>query len=146
VNERRPSSSNATPPGGEHDRRQRERLTINKQFDSFDQFVKEYVTNLSGEGAFVRTDAPLPVGTEVRLRFSVVLDGVENVEGVGVVVRVQTDPPGMGVVFRKLEAYSARLVERLLSGAGIGAPGSTPAGTSGDPMRTHESKDGAEGE
>jgi len=111
------------PEPGRPDRRHGERVTINKQFDSFDQFMNEYVTNVSGEGAFVRTDTPLPVGTEVRLKFSVVLDGVEHVEGVGVVVRIATDPPGMGVVFKKLEAYSARLVERLLLGASTDLPG-----------------------
>ena len=96
------------------ERRHGGRLTINKQFDSFDQFVTEYVTNLSGSGAFVRTDSPLPVGTEVNLKFSVLLDGIETVEGVGVVVRVENDPPGMGVVFRELGVYSQKLIERLL--------------------------------
>ena len=96
------------------DRRHGGRVTINKQFDSFDQFVSEYVTNLSGSGAFVRTDTPLPVGTEVNLKFSVVLDGIETVEGLGVVVRVENDPPGMGVVFRELGTYSQALIERLL--------------------------------
>src|SRR5688572_13969800 len=83
------------------ERRHGGRVTINKQFDSFDQFVREYVANLSGTGAFVRSDTPLPVGTEIALKFSVVLDGVETVEGVGVVVRVESDPPGMGVVFKE---------------------------------------------
>lgn len=106
----------STPPGSEEpaDRRHGGRITINKQFDSFEQFVSEYVTNVSGNGAFVRTDSPLPVGTEVNLKFSVLLDGVETVEGLGVVVRVENDPPGMGVVFRELGLYSQRLIERLL--------------------------------
>jgi hypothetical protein len=105
----------AGTPGATTERRHAERVTINKQFDSFDLFVEEYVTNLSGAGAFVRTDAPLAVGTEVNLKFSVLIDGVETVEGVGVVVRVATDPPGMGVVFKKLGACSGRLIERLLT-------------------------------
>jgi hypothetical protein len=96
------------------DRRQAPRLTINKQFASFDDFVAEYVTNVSGSGAFVRTDSPLPIGTEVDLKFSVVLDGVETVEGVGVVVRVETNPAGMGVAFKELRGYSKRLMEKLL--------------------------------
>jgi hypothetical protein len=29
---------------------------------------------------------------------------------------VETDPPGMGVVFRELGNYSSRLIERLLTG------------------------------
>ncbi len=96
------------------ERRHGGRVTINKQFDSFDQFVQEYVTNLSGTGAFVRTDTPLPVGTEVALKFSVVLDGIETIECLGVVVRVADDPPGMGVVFKELGAYSRKLIERML--------------------------------
>ena len=106
------------PPKAENDaaaeRRQGPRLTINKQFPSFDDFVREYVTNVSGSGAFVRTDSPLPIGTEVNLKFSVVLDDVETIEGVGVVVRVETQPAGMGVAFKELRGYSKRLMENLL--------------------------------
>ena len=97
-----------------NDRRQATRLTINKQFASFDDFVEEYVTNVSGSGAFIRTDSPLPISTEVDLKFSVVLDGVETIEGVGVVVRVETNPAGMGVAFKELGGYSKRLMEKLL--------------------------------
>ena len=43
-------------------RRQDARLTINKEFDSFDQFVREYVTNISRTGVFIKTATPLPVG------------------------------------------------------------------------------------
>lgn len=96
------------------ERRQTTRVTINKQFDSFDQFVTEYVTNVSGDGVFIRSDTPLPIGTEITLKFSVVLDEIESVEGTGIVVRVERDPPGMGVVFKELDGYSKELVERLL--------------------------------
>jgi hypothetical protein len=100
------------------ERRVAPRLTINKQFDSFDDFVREYVTNLSGSGAFVRTDAPLPIGTELNLKFSIVVDGVETIEGLGVVVRVEQNPPGMGVAFKELHGYSKRLMEKLLLSQG----------------------------
>jgi uncharacterized protein (TIGR02266 family) len=95
-------------------RRKEPRLTINKEFDSFDQFVEEYVTNISKSGVFIRTNEPLAVGSRVDLRFTVVMDGIETIEGEGEVVRVATDPPGMGVVFRTLSHYSERLVEQLL--------------------------------
>lgn len=94
-----------------------ERITINKEFESFDAFVHEYVTNLSRTGAFVRSKNPPPVGTEVNLRFTVIMDDIETIEGVGEVVRVQDDPPGMGVVFRKLSQYSQHLIEKLLTAA-----------------------------
>jgi hypothetical protein len=95
--------------------RKEERLTINKEFDSFDQFIQEYVTNISRTGAFIKTSTPLPVGSEVTLRFTVVMDDVEVIEGVGEVVRLETDPPGMGVVFKKLSKYSEKLIQKLLS-------------------------------
>jgi hypothetical protein len=95
-------------------RRREPRLTINKEFDSFDQFIQEYVTNISKSGVFIRTNEPLEVGSLVDLRFTVVMDGIETIEGEGEVVRVASDPPGMGVVFRSLNHYSERLVERLL--------------------------------
>jgi len=95
--------------------RKEERLTINKEFDSFDQFFQEYVTNVSRTGAFIKTATPLPIGSEVTLRFTVVMDDVEVIEGVGEVVRLETD--GMGVVFKKLSKYSEKLIQKLLSKA-----------------------------
>ena len=95
-------------------RRRDERMTINKEFESFDAFVHEYVTNISRSGAFVRSQTPLPVGTEVNLKFTVIMDDVEHIEGLGKVVRVDHDPPGMGVVFTSLSEYSLKLISRLL--------------------------------
>jgi Tfp pilus assembly protein PilZ len=91
------------------------RVTINKEFESFDDFIREYVTNISKTGAFVKRADPLPVGTEVNLKFTVIMDDIETIEGVGKVVRVQDDPPGMGVVFTKVSQYSQHLLERLLT-------------------------------
>ena len=95
--------------------REEQRVTINKEFDSFDQFIQEYVTNISRSGVFIKTKQPLPIGTTVNLRFTVIMDDIESVEGEGEVVRVETDPPGMGVVFRKLSGYSQGLIEKLLT-------------------------------
>jgi len=96
------------------DKREGERLTINKEFESFDAFIQEYVTNISRTGVFIKASQVLPVGTRVNLRFTVITDGIETIEGVGEVVRVEKDPPGMGVVFRELAAYSKDLIEKLL--------------------------------
>ena len=89
------------------------RVTINKEFNSFDAFIQEYVTNISRSGVFVKSSTPLSVGTQVNLRFTVIMDGIETIEGVGEVVRTESD--GMGVVFRELSAYSQTLLERLLT-------------------------------
>ncbi len=95
-------------------RRVEERVTINQEFESFDAFIQEYVTNISRSGAFIKTSAPLPIGTKVNLKFTVIADDVETIGGIGEVVRVQNDPPGMGVVFTELENHSAKLIESLL--------------------------------
>ncbi len=123
--------ADATIDDGDAGRRD-ERLTINKEFESYDAFIAEYVTNISRTGVFVRSKAPLPIGTKVNLMFSVIMDDIETVEGVGEVVRVHDDPPGMGVVFTELSKYSQGLIEKLLT-ARRGADGAiaTGGGTSG---------------
>ena len=95
--------------------RQEKRVTINKEFESFDAFINEYVTNISRSGVFIRSKTPLPVGTSVNLVFTVIMDDIEAIEGTGEVVRIETDPSGMGVVFTRLTDYSQDLVERLLT-------------------------------
>ncbi len=97
--------------------RKHDRVTINKEFDSFEQFIQDYVTNISRTGVFIKTKEPLPIGSEVDLRFTVIMDDIETIEGVGEVVRVEADPPGMGVVFKKLNSYSKELIEKLLTGS-----------------------------
>ena len=96
-------------------RRAEERVTVNREFENFDAFIQEYITNISRSGVFIRSKNPLPVGTEVNLNFTVVMDDIETVEGIGEVVRVETKPQGMGVVFIELTAYSKVIIERLLT-------------------------------
>jgi hypothetical protein len=96
-------------------RRTSKRVTINKEFESFDAFIQEYVTNISHSGAFIRSKNPLPVGTTVNLKFTVLMDGIETIEGTGEVVRVEADPPGMGVIFNEITSYSKDLITQLLS-------------------------------
>ena len=82
--------------------------------------MTEYVTNISSSGVFVRSKQPLPVGTLVNLSFTLLLDEIEVLTGVGEVVRLSPDPgnPGMGVVFRQMTAESRDVVERLAKALG----------------------------
>jgi hypothetical protein len=105
-------------PHGGADARREDRVTINKEFESYDAFVSEYVTNISRSGVFVRSKNPLEVGTKVDLRFTVIMDDVEIIDGVGEVVRVHDDPPGMGLVFIELPEASQKIIDRLLSAEG----------------------------
>jgi uncharacterized protein (TIGR02266 family) len=112
-----PDNKLESSPNGPDSRRD-ERVTINKEFESYDAFINEYVTNISRSGVFVRSKTPLAIGTKVNLRFTVIMDDIETIEGVGEVVRVHDDPPGMGVVFTELSAYSKTLIEKLLTSHG----------------------------
>jgi uncharacterized protein (TIGR02266 family) len=93
-----------------------DRVTINREFQSVDSFINEYVMNVSRSGAFIRSKDPLPVGTTVNLKFTIIMDELEVIEGVGEVVRVAKSPvTGMGVVFTKLTAGSQKVLAKLMT-------------------------------
>lgn len=94
------------------------RVDINLEFDSLDHLLTEYLTNISRSGAFIRTRDPWPVGSRLRLRFTVMADDPEILEGVAEVVRVSDSPRGMGVVFLELSEESKRIIDRVLERRG----------------------------
>jgi len=99
----------------EEELRHHNRAQINQEFESIEEFIAEYVTNISHGGVFIRSRNPLPVGTKVNLKFSVILDDFETVEGEGEVVRVNDEAgrKGMGVAFTRLTAESKELIDRI---------------------------------
>jgi uncharacterized protein (TIGR02266 family) len=118
-----------------------DRITINHEFSSVDAFIAEYVTNISRSGVFIKTKQPLPVGTKVNLKFTVIMDELETMEGVGEVVRLQNaqagEEPGMGVVFVTLTSHSQDLIAKLITRRRMGRAASIPPVTpSGKPVRT----------
>jgi hypothetical protein len=109
-----------------------DRITINHEFASVDEFIAEYVSNISRSGVFIRTKGPpLAVGTKVNLKFTVIMDELETIEGIGEVVRVQEQPRGMGVVFVTLTSHSQTLIGKLITarrkGRDRGVPPPPPA-------------------
>lgn len=100
------------------EKRDERRLPVNREFLSIEEFITEYVSDISRTGIFIRSDDPLPVGTKVDLRFTVIAGDFETIEGIGEVVRYIPPggdaPAGMGVVFTELTDVSRALVDRLL--------------------------------
>ncbi len=100
-------------------RRREPRVIVNREFRSVEEFISEYVSNVSRTGAFIRTDDPLPLGTRVQLRFTLLIDEIETIEGEGEVVRIVPgtgkSKSGMGVVFTSLSGYSKQLLDRLMT-------------------------------
>src|SRR3954451_7474462 len=99
------------------------RVEVNVEFDSIEQFINEYVSNISRSGAFIRTRDPWPVGTRLRLRFTIMAEDPEIREGVGEVVRVSDRPRGMSVAFVELTEHSHQLIAKLFTRATVRRPG-----------------------
>jgi hypothetical protein len=90
------------------------RVLINEEFAPVEAFINEYVADISLTGVFIKSKDPLPVGTRVNLKFSLILDELHVVEAAGEVVRKSERPLGMGVAFRGLSPESAKLVGRAV--------------------------------
>ncbi len=89
------------------------RVDINREFESLAQFT-EYVSNVSTSGAFIRTRSPWPVGTQLRLKFTVTSPDLETLEGTGEVTRVSERPRGMGVKFLSLTPRSTHVIHNII--------------------------------
>lgn len=112
---------------GLRNKRRGQRIAINHAFRNVDAFLREYALNISAGGVFIRTTELWPVGTEVNLNFSVILDDIETIEGEGRVVRVvaagQSDGegelevlgPGLGVVFTSLTPASKAVLAKIFT-------------------------------
>jgi hypothetical protein len=90
------------------------RVRINEEFAPVEAFINEYVSDISDTGVFVRSKDPLPVGTRVNLKFSLILDELHVVEAAGEVMRTSAAPRGMGVAFRALGPGAAQLIGRAI--------------------------------
>jgi len=94
-------------------------LLVQYRFNSLEDFLAEYATNLSPGGIFIATDEPSPVGTMLYLQFSL-KDGSRLIEGMGRVAHVQEataqQPRGMGIEFVQFDERSMELIARICGG------------------------------
>ncbi len=90
------------------------RVLVNEEFASIDVEMTEYVSNISRGGIFLRCNAKLPVGTEVDLRFTVLIDNMETIEGRGQVVHHgHGELEGLGIRFLELTQPSRAIIEDM---------------------------------
>lgn len=92
-------------------------LLVQYRFNSLEDFLAEYATNLSPGGMFIQTDQPSAVGTTLHLQFSL-KDGSRLIDGLVRVARVVTvgtreQPAGMGVEFVDLDPELRALIQRM---------------------------------
>jgi type IV pilus assembly protein PilZ len=117
-----PAEASSEPPSSGLERRRNDRFDVTWQVDceTEDTFLYAYITNISEMGIFVKTDKPLPVGTELVLRFApptaqdtFVLNGI--VQWINPVRPLGENlNPGMGIRFQSLDLPNReRIVEAV---------------------------------
>lgn len=107
------------PPGGNRRKHPRTALSLLVQyrFDTFEEFLSEYASNISLGGMFIRTEEPREVGQLVYIQFWL-KDGSKLIEGLGKVVRVNSPNDsdrvvGMGIEFVNFDPESMELIEEI---------------------------------
>ena len=95
-------------------------LLIQYRFDTLEDFLSEYSTDISMGGMFIRTNTPKDEGTLVYLQFYL-RDGAKLIEGLGRVVRVNSTQPagddaaaGMGIEFINFDEESMELIRQIV--------------------------------
>jgi type IV pilus assembly protein PilZ len=95
-------------------------LLIQYRFDTLEDFLSEYSTDISIGGMFIRTNTPKDEGTLVYLQFYL-RDGAKLIEGLGRVVRVNPAKPasdeaaaGMGIEFVNFDEESMELIRQIV--------------------------------
>lgn len=93
----------------ERRRHKRYPTSISVDCRSGDNFLFAYIRNISEFGIFIQTESPLPVGTELQMRFGTGEQRTLSLEGEVVWVNPmrpvgQNINPGMGVRFHPLTA------------------------------------------
>jgi len=94
-------------------------LALEVEYRSAGAFLVAYSANLSKGGMFVETEEPLPVGTEISMRFAVPGEE-ESIDVIGVVAWVQAWrtarlPRGMGLRFEQLDERYGEAIDRIVS-------------------------------
>lgn len=94
-------------------------LGLEVEFRTAGAFLVAYSVNLSKGGMFVETENPLPMSSEVTLRFSIPNAGTLEVRGVVAWVqawKTADKPQGMGIRFEQLDARHGEMIDRIVAG------------------------------
>lgn len=93
-------------------------LLIQYRFDTFEDFVSEYASDLSEGGMFIKSDEDdaHEEGQLVYLQFTL-KDGTRLIEGLGKIVRIndqRSGHPGLGIEFLNFDEDSKALIEAIV--------------------------------
>jgi len=122
VDDNHPDNGPAADASTGADKRRADRarlsLLVQFRFDSLEDFVAEYASDLSTHGVFIRTTEPRDQGALVYLQFTL-KDGSRIIEGLGRVARsiapgAPGGTPGMGIEFLNFDEESMAVLERIV--------------------------------
>jgi len=98
--------------------------SLQVSFENFKGIFFEYTHDVSRSGVFIEMDQPLPVGTRLRLSFSLPPPYGHPITAFGRVVRTaeptEDRPGGMGVNFICLDEQSAKIIDELAASSDYG--------------------------
>ena len=93
-------------------------VLVSAAFADFDEFLMSYTNDVPGGGLFVETTNSPPLGSRVRLYFTLKESKLPILEGEGEVVSVQREDQesvgGMVIKFFNLNDKSKQLLNRLI--------------------------------
>lgn len=110
---------NAQPGGEENRRHPRLPLVVKAEVGAGGRIQRGYLTNLSLGGAFLATKKPIPYGTRLQLlvflpwklgEFKAEAEVVWSTGEEG----SETDPPGVGLGFTKLDSSGEQMLQRYV--------------------------------
>ena len=95
--------------------RRRVTIPIKIKLESYDDFIEQYITDISAGGLFIATPNPYEPGDIVDIEFYL-KDNPEHFFKVrGTVQRINHSPHGMGIHFTEIEEESQKLLDELLT-------------------------------
>ncbi|MCX7943549.1 MAG: TIGR02266 family protein [Deltaproteobacteria bacterium] len=83
-------------------------------------FITDYIINISKGGIFINTTKPLPVGTKIRILFSIPdiplpFDLLGIVRWINPVGHSSHSVPGMGIEFLEMEENVKKRIEKFIN-------------------------------
>lgn len=96
----------------------RTQIQIEVNYRSLDALYENPVLDISQGGMFIRTESPLPLGTEISLEF-VIPGQDQTIQSKGLVVwrhesthsRISSQKPGMGIRFIQMEPQDLKRIK-----------------------------------
>ncbi len=91
-------------------------MSLEVEYRTAGAFLVAYTSNLSKGGLFIETAHPMPVGTDLALRFTIPAAGPIEVRGAVAWVRpvaAEGKPAGMGVEFEQLDVRHGEIIDGI---------------------------------